>query len=143
MTMQSRQLILGAVLALAIPVSLAPTGASASCVTGAEACPGVAKPVPGHDYLQVSGKLTKARPNYYFTFSGRAGQTLTIEAVKDPGIKWTGGAPITFPGGKDGDALFPGDPFTLPSTGVYVMELSANLMADRSTGNFIVKLTIK
>ena len=135
--MKIRHLIMGAFLALAIA-----TPAAASCVPGDEACPAVVHMAPGATSVLIKGELTKARPTYYFKFTARAGQMLTIDPVKDPGIKWGAGVPITFPGGKGGDAIDPGQPFKLPSSGEYVIELLANTMADNPFGPFVVKLTI-
>ncbi len=125
------------------PPAAKPAKASGACVPGAQACPAVVRMARGAVSVLVKGELTKERPTYYLKFDARGGQMLTIEPVKDPGIKWGAGVPITFPGGKDGDAVDPGQPFRLPRSGTYDMRLIANTMADNPFGPFVVKITIK
>ncbi len=110
---------------------------------GAEACPAVVHMARGAVSVEVSGLLTERAPSYFLSFTARGGQMLTIEPVKDPGIKWGAGVPIRFPGGKDGDAIDPGRPFKLPRTGTYTLDLHANTMADNPFGPFVVKITIR
>ena len=142
MTVQARCLILGAFLSVSVATHMA-APAIAACAPGAQACPAVIRMASGETSVVIKGQLTKAKPVYYLKFDARAGQMLTIDPVKASGIKWGAGVPIGFPGGKDGDAIEPGQPFKLPSTGTYSLELHANTMADNSFGPFVVKMTIR
>lgn len=124
-------------------LAFAAVSSARACETGAEACPAVARMAWGAVSILMSGELTQKRPSYSIGFEARPGQRLTIESVKDPGIKWGAGVPIAFPGGKDGDAVDLGQPFALPRDGSYVIRLIANRMADNVFGPFVVKLTIR
>lgn len=128
--------------AIALPL-VAAQAAPRDCVTGAQACPAVVHMTKGAISARIAGSLTENRPRYFASFEARAGQMLTLESVKDPGIKWGAGVPIAFPDGSGSDAVDLGQSFKLPRSGVYVIEIIANTMADDVYGPFVVKLTIR
>ncbi len=140
MTIKLRHLILCSFFALALAAP-----ASADCLHGRRSNDEGTLNVNwqnGETTAAASGGLSQARPTFCIEFIGYPGQTLTLQSLRDPGINWTGGAPITFPGGTDGNAIFPGRPLTLPTAGVYIIGLRANTSASHPYGPFFLKLTL-
>jgi hypothetical protein len=115
--------------------------AAPACTPGAEACPVVLKMAPGATSIRASGSVSGERPDYYFTFEARAGQTLTIHIVGG-NIKSGPGIPITFPNGGGG-GVDVDTPFALPATGAYVILLHANTMSEGPFGRFELTLQVK
>ncbi len=126
---------------LAAVLGLAGAAAAPACTPGDEACPVALKMAPGATSISAVGSVSGQRPDYYFKFTARAGQTLTLHLVGGD-IKSGPGIPITFPNG-DGGGVYLDTPFALPQTGGYVILLHANTMSEGPFGKFELTLTIK
>jgi hypothetical protein len=121
--------------------ALSAAAAAPACAPGDEACPVVLKMAPGATSIRAVGSVSGERPDYYFKFAARAGQTLTLHIVGG-NIKSGPGVPIAFPNGGGG-AVDVDAPFALPATGAYVIDLHANTMSEGPFGRFTLTLTIK
>ncbi len=124
-----------------IAFALTNAATARACTKGDQACPAVLHMATGAVSITASGMVSGARPDYYFEFNARAGQTMTIKVVGG-NIKTGPGIPITLPNGKD-DAVYEDTPYTLPATGKYVILMHANTMSDGPFGRFRMTLTIK
>jgi hypothetical protein len=111
-----------------------------ACTRGEEACPVVLKAKPGASEIVATGSVSGERPDYYFTFVAKAGQQIIVHTVGG-GLKTGPGIPISGPGNMQ-DAVDEDTPFTLPSTGAYVLDLHANTMSDGPFGRFRMTLKI-
>lgn len=112
-----------------------------ACTRGDEACPVVLHMKQGAVSVTGTGVVSGSRPNFYFKFDARAGQTMTVKVVGG-GIKTGPGIPITLPNGGS-DAVDVGTPYTWPATGDYIIVMHANTMSDGPFGRFVMTLTIK
>jgi hypothetical protein len=125
------------------PLMLLLTGTieARACTRGDEACPVVLHMKKGAVSVTGTGVVSGTRPNFYFKFDARAGQTMTVKVVGG-GIKTGPGIPITLPNGGS-DAVDVDTPYTLPATGDYIIVMHANTMSDGPFGRFFMTLTIK
>jgi hypothetical protein len=112
-----------------------------ACTPGEEACPVQLKMKPGATTITATGSVSGEQPDFYFSFVAQAGQKATIHTVGG-GLKTGPGVPIAGPNGLQ-DAVNEDAPYTLPTTGAYVIDLHANTMSNGPFGRFRLTLTIK
>jgi len=91
--------------------------------------------------ITARSEVSGTHPNFFFKFSARSGQKMTVEAVGQ-NLKTGPGIPITLPNGAT-DAVDENAPYTLPQTGDYLLEIHANTMSEGPFGPFTLTLTIK
>jgi hypothetical protein len=112
-----------------------------ACEPGDEACPVVLRMARGDISVVGRGSVSGTRPNFYFKFDARAGQTMTV-TVAGQNLKTGPGIPITLPNGAT-DAVDENAPYALPQSGDYLLVIHANTMSDGPFGPFTLTLTIK
>ncbi len=129
-----------ALLAAVMLASTAPRAAYA-CEPGDEACPVVLRMAKGEVSVVGRGSVSGTRPNFFFKFEARGGQTMTVK-TSGQNLKTGPGIPLTLPNGAS-DAVDENAPYALPQTGDYVLVIHANTMSDGPFGPFTLTLTIK
>jgi hypothetical protein len=112
----------------------------AACTLGEEACPVLLRMQPGATAINATGSVSAERPDYYFKFYAKAGQTMFIQTAGG-GLKTGPGIPITGPNGEG--SVFENQAYTLPATGAYMIDLHANLMSEGTFGQFTMTLKIQ
>ncbi|HLI65086.1 MAG TPA: hypothetical protein VKU90_01865 [Caulobacteraceae bacterium] len=122
--------------------ALAAVAALALAATAAQAQPDPSRAIPVHmrrgtDTITLRGRLTQNGPECCaYAIAAAAGQKLYWN-IDGPAVRMT----IQYP---DGTADGPGIPNPLPlrTTGVYILGVSPDLMADGAFGRFTLKITI-